>query len=548
MQYIIKYLKTLGILERIFLSILIIILCMATHHIFIGTAAAFDGDLASYNVLAREQILSGQVIPSEWRVGHDIRLIYLNLIIVFLTPLGLDQLLMRSIAVFIQSIGFLAVLLAYGKHVFKDKSYLFYVPIIFSYISFLYANFVFGNSAYGYESMVVLFSFMLLSLSINETCKLDLKHLFFSSLLIFYLSITGTRYFAVLLLPVIISFALSYLIEYHNESYHQVLPYIKKFTLWCVCIIIFALLGFSIYRWIAANRFVEASVSHPILRNNINEIIRSFIFMISGIWAYFGIGHQAELFSLRGVAYVIRYFASFIFLFGVPFCLTKQYKNESIVVKRLIIFSWTGIALTAFIALFTPIMVNPEAARYFITNIVLSMILSGYFLYKYMFKKSFLLGSAACIMLLAILFSFNFERVNYIVSHRPTRSRYLSESMALRDALRDRGLSVGYASNWHAHSLTVKFEFNPHIAPVLDFDENTAQLAAFPVLVSTAFYDYNYHTDNTFLLLSYHEHEFFQSNIFLQYTLGEPIEVFEKSGYIILVFDYNIASTFQLPW
>jgi len=542
-----KILRTFESWEIVLLVLLGIALINTTYFIFIRSASFWQSDTASMNVLAREQIVNRQFFPTGWVYVQDIWPFFVNIPIVLFSPFTNDQLLLRSMGVFIQATVMLLVLIVFSKHVFKNNSYMVYGTILFSFISTLYTDLMFSVATYGYALIKTLLAFMFLSISVDEIFKINKKYMILSSVMIAILSMNGVRHYGTIFIPLVASFGLVYIIDHQNETFKTVWLHLKKFITWGCLFILSILPGFIVYIWVLTNRTIISGATNPIILSfgEIDIFFNSLSLVIPGVWMHFGIENQAPLFSIVGVTNLIKHLSAIAFLIVLPILLTRQYKNEIITVKRMIIFSWSTLAITIVLTLFSlGLMQDVALIRYYSINFILQIILSSFYLYKYILKKSFLLCVTGFIAFLFVLFSFNYDQANYVYRNRHSREEYLIRTRELGDALMSRGLKMGYATHWNANNHSVLFNFDPKIAPVWWFDAYSHSLSPFLWLTSERFFHPDYHTGRTFLLLSHQEYEIFQSNINLQATLGEPEEIFEQSGYIIIVYSYNIAYTF----
>lgn len=530
--------------ERLLFISWIPIFIITIHSTFIAIARDFHSDRGVMNWMAREMFLALRFVAPDFLYAHEIYFMEQTLIMALLYPIINDQLLLHSLSSFILSIILFIVLILVGKNVLKSKSYIVYIPIIFSYTSSFYTDMLIVGNANDFVTILFILIFLSLTFSVDEVFNIKFNYMACSLFLVLMSTIRGTRHVGTTIIPVVISFTLVYIIENHDKKLKKIYPYIKKFIAWCVLIITAVCIGYFINRQIPnqANGF-----THPMLRSyqDVGSIFESMRISISGIWFLFGIERQVSLLSIHGFANVIRLFASFVFLIVLPLLLTKQYKYENLRVKRLIVFSWVSFATTLFLVLFTSIVYAPHGARYFIPNIVMLVVLSCHYLYKYIIRKSEVLCLVAIIMLASILFSFNYETAHYIVRYRNTRSDYLVEKRQIRDELRDRELELGFATYWVSHQHSALFDFDPIVLPVLNFSHDSKHLESMPFHTSIRFNQPDYHVGSTFLLLSSDEYSLYLETFYLQHALGEPREVFQQSGMVVLVFDYNITHTFH---
>jgi len=81
---------------RILIAILMVLTIICIFTIYNLT---FHSDVAAANILAREQLRTGQLLPDTWNTSTGIFLVFYNLLIVPFSLFIKDQLVLRSIAV-----------------------------------------------------------------------------------------------------------------------------------------------------------------------------------------------------------------------------------------------------------------------------------------------------------------------------------------------------------------------------------------------------------------------------------------------------------------
>ncbi len=80
-----------------------------------GSVAAFHSDSATAILLAREQLLSGQLIPDGWHYANDIWMLSLNLLCIPFMLFIKDWMLCRELAVIVQMLLVTGLILAFVK-------------------------------------------------------------------------------------------------------------------------------------------------------------------------------------------------------------------------------------------------------------------------------------------------------------------------------------------------------------------------------------------------------------------------------------------------
>jgi len=541
---LVRYIWNLEIWQKILLVVMVLFVALDIHYIFVRSISFWHSDSASGSIFVREMIYTRQLFPPGFRIGNEVPFMDVRHIMLLLSPLISDQLLLLHIAALVFQLFFLVSLVILGKFGFKDNSFLIFVPFIFIHPSGLYSNMF---ATYAYYTMLTIFVFLFLEKSVNTSFRIiNVRYIIAACVVVLIFSIRSLRLLGTALVPIILSFVLVYLIDHHDNSLRKVYAHIKNFLIMCGILFIPFIIGHSVNRWVSSARGTWDMHSHDLeLRFIVEIVVDRFWQLLFSVWAFFGVAGNFALFSVEGLAGVIRLFTIFVFVVLFPIFLTKKYKNESLFIKRFILLSWISFAITTFLVLFTRLPIDIHIARYLLPNIFFKFIMSGYYLQKYLISKGSILRIVSVTALVFILFSLNYEHVRYTVVYRHTRAHYLSASMELRDSLRYRGLKWGYATYWNAANNTVLFDFNPEIVSIMhDTGLNYYRLVRMPIITPARLYDPNSHIGETFLMLTQNEFEIFQNNYALQNTLGEPVDIFEQSGFVIIVYDYNIAYAF----
>ena len=543
-----RYFTGLEIWEKILLFALLIIIFFVIRLIYVGFIPFVHSDVGVFSVFVREIIYSRQFLPIEWGYANGL---WTFSLFTFMLPLSLffdDYLMLRSTAVLLNIALLFAILVAYGKRFLSNRSHFVYIPVIFSLASVYQNDNMFVQGSYGFLVMYGLLVFFLLSRSVDNKLNINWYYLLAGCALLISRGMGGSlRNLGEILIPAIVAVIVVYMIENKDGSFAAIRPHIQRFALWCTVVFAAVVVGFLFYSWLAQGFIVFYGNVRPNVLGaaQADMIMQNVQNLIASLWAYYGV-NSVPLFSVRGFLQIVRYILPLVILIVLPAMLTMNFNNENIYVRRLVVFSWASFAVILFMTILTQYFLNsPAAIRYYQFVIVLQTILSGHFLYRYVLKRSFMQCASGFLVLMFVLVSLNFNHVNYVVRHRHDRDFYLQASNQLGESLRDRGLSVGFATFWNAYNNSLKLNFNPEIFPLLPMDLRYTN-SLFPSLMhaSGRFFRPEFYEGRTFLLLTQSEYSGFLSNPRLQFLLGEPIEVFEQGLYVILIYDYNIVLSF----
>jgi len=535
-----KNIKSLNVWEYIFVFFLIFGVVIIIHFIFNGSISFFNSDTATANLLAREQIHSKQFFPKEWVYVNDVWTFFINIPMIFLSIFIKNQILLRCISVFIQTILFLLILIIYDKYIFKNKSYLIYGAILFSFISNYYLENMFAQAAYCNGAILTLLIFLFATFSVNEDFKFNKKHLIIFCILSCISCVSGVRNIGVIIIPLVGSFTLVYIIDNNNESLKKISQDLKKYFLWILFIFVSIIIGFFIFRLVITNSYFNSDSTDLFIRSwsDINNIFETIKNTISWLLFLFGIGNSVKLFSLSGIIYMLKYFLFFTFMFILPILLTKKYTSENIFIKRLIVFSWLSLLIIFVLFIMTDkLAIDFASIRYFQISMIFQIILSSYYLNKYLIKKNIFL----CFITVTILTFYLLTNLNTgtKIAFNKNYINIIKENNELKSFLLEKDLKFGYATYWNAYKYSVFFNFEPEIVAVTIWPE-LYPISPFYHLTSKRYYQPEYNIGRTFLLLSKDQYEIYKNDMRFNDTYGEPEEIYEKNNFYIIVFNYNI--------
>ena len=527
----------LSIWEKIMLILGIVGFFCTVYFIFTGAKVLFNSDTATANCLAREQIITGNFFPKDWVYVQDLWTLFLNIPIAFLSFIISDQILIRSIAVLLQTIILLIILIVFSKKILNNNSWIIYCAILFSGISLYYNENMFGQAAYANMTIFILLLLTSGILSIDENMKINRTQFIFLSTLTLITSIGGVRYIASFLIPFVLSVFLVYFIDNNNITFNEVIKPAYNFLKWACLLLIITISGLVLFKYITSIGSYKADLSNPVLFSSydLDSLTASIRAVIPSFWILFGYDTNVPLFSAHGIVTMVKIFAMFSFVFVFPLMLAKKYQTLNIKIKRLILFSWISFAITVILFIFVQGMGSISAARYFQVNIILQIIVSCYYIYAYMLKRNFL---TCFVSMCALILFIGGSQALFIHMNDDAETR-LKPTYDLIESLENRDLKMGYASYWNAYKYSVFADFNPEIVAIIG-----DPIEPFYHLTSKRFYNTGYYTGKTFLMLTKDEYEWAMKDDKLNKQFGKPIDIYVQGDYYINIYDYNIAERF----
>lgn len=507
------------------------------YFIFNGAHIIFNSDTATANLLAREQLLVGQLFPRNWIYVQDIWTIFINVPMIFLSMLIKNQLMLRSTAVLIQTIFYVIILIWFSRKILKNNSWILYCAILFAGMSDYYLENMFGQAAYEYIMIWVLSLVFFGLLSINEDFTINNKPMIIFFILLFVSSIGGIRYVGSFLVPFLFSVCLVYYIDNQSLLNEYIIKHLINFIKWVAIVFIATILGLILFKNLTEICGYNAGLSNPMILSGYQyeDIFNSARAILPSLWILMGFDFSVPLFSLQGVFSIVKMVATIAFVFVFPILCTIKYTTLNVTMKRFILFCWFSFIITVVLFIVVPNMGGIAAARYFQVTVVLQLIISSYYIYTFMLNKNIL---TAIISMVAIILFIVGSLVGMVKASQ-NEKELLKPTYDLIDVLRQKGLTFGYAGYWDAYRLSVFADFNPEIVAALGDPVSPKYY-----LSSSRWYSDEYYQGKTFLLLDEASYNYYLVDRKLEKQFGKEEEFFQYDKYYIYVYDYNIASKF----
>lgn len=524
--------------EKVLIVFSILSFVLVAKYIFGGSIPGFNSDTATANILAREQMLTGQFFPKDWIYVDGPWTLFLNVLIVPLSVFTKKQLLLRSIAVLIQTFILIAVLIGFSKKILKDRTWIIYTSIIFSGISSYTLENLFGQAAYANTLIFTVVLFMLFAHSIDSEMRINYKKLAIGCLVLYITCLSGFRQVAIFLLP--FCFSVLFVLAYENKYYDnkEKLALFKRTTTWIAVTMLTVIFGFLSFKIILSFTNCNQGSSNPMMfaNSDFKNISAHMWNFIGGLFYIFGYDKNAPLFSLVGIINVVKIFSSIALTFVLPMLLTNKFRDLELNVQRLIVYSWSSFLIVVVMFIFCDVIgVDFTTIRYLQPNLIFQIILSSIYIKNYIFSRNFVNRILALwIMLVFLLAS---VANTYAVS---TNYEWINEDIEeLKQVLKEEKLTFGYASYWNAYRYSVYFDFDPEVVAI-----SGMPVGPFYHLTSKRFYRSDYYSGKTFIMLSSKDLDAGLTVDVLKVQFGNPVKVLQTAEHQIVIFDYNISERF----
>ncbi|MZK53463.1 hypothetical protein [Clostridium beijerinckii] len=542
-NYIDKIKNEYTISEKLFLILDIILIAITIYAIYVGGPLYFTSDGATANLLAREQITTKQLFPSEWVYLQDVWVLTLNILIIPLSIFTKNQMILRSTAVLIQTIILVITLVVFSSRILKNKSYLLYIAIFFSGISSMYMENIFFQAAYGTVFIITILLYMLGNESIDHNLKINKKIIIVFLILVIVCCISGVRYIGTFVAPFCVSIFLTYILENYKQNKDEAIKSLFDLGRFLIPLSIACIVGVIIFKEIISNGNYVQGWSKPILvdYNNIYTCGKSTINVIQGILINFGYMGGVDLLSIKGVFNIFKLLCVIPVMFIIPYIITRKFETNSTNINRLIIFYWSLFIINIIMCIVCNLNDDTAAAsRYFQSITLIAFMLICNYIYekincnKLFWETTVYIVSILCFVVVGI------HSLIYVVGDYKERMKPTNE---LIETLRERNLKFGYATYWNAYRNSVLANFEPEILAVTD--QNVKPMMAGYNLSSKRTFRSDYYNGETFLLLTDKEYELCNEDENLYKQFGKPKDFMEVEGYKILIYDYNISN--KLP-
>lgn len=486
----------------------------------------FSSDSAAANILAREQMRTGQLFPDTWNTSSGIFIFFYNILIIPLSFFTQNQILLRDAAVAIVLLVFVLLFYYFSIKVLKSKFCLVFFIFFFAGNSSNVIDMAFAQGAYLLNLLYYIVFIIFFSLAFTETWEIRNKYCFAGLLIHFlYLSLHGPLSLAYYLIPFFGGWVLTFILQYAKSSWQDISKVSIRLTKTILATVIAVILGLFGYYLIAHHTGFSSgtNIVYPALSSREHDFIEFVLYAI-------GFQTEVSLFSLPGVMNVLIVFG----LIGLIVCcvlLFRRYNEQPFTIKLLMNMSLFVFAIYGYFD-FTVYSISIETYRYFFMPWVFLILLASYYLYTYVLSQ----GIVVKAVIILFLAAFSLPNMLFAVPQVAHYSQARAQQLGLVNFLRDHDLEHGYAVFGNAGCNMVLSDFDVEIGGVNIGDK----IEPFLWLSSKITYDSNAYSGKSFLLLTQYENEAYACSHGVQ-RLGDPIEIFNFESYIIYVYPYNIS-------
>lgn len=497
--------------------------------IFKGARQVMNSDAATALIVANEQITQGKFFPEGWVNADSFWVISLN---VFIVPFMLfldDWILCRRLAVFVQLICILAVLTGLGRRLSRRGRilpFLFLIPLSPTILEHFFFQATYATHIIWYFLVILCVFFIV------ENGWKRRGHFFVCAGVILVLTAlletSGVRHLVTFSAPLMGSLLLvGYQQWRETESPKEGTAAGSLFCVLCAGVGVFVgmvanfLLGQSL---ILVHGTSDAAISQGY------EILYRFGDAVGNILTVFGAVDYGTLVSVNGIFKFLRAIYCFFLIVYVPAVLWRRYANLKVFQKIFYVYAMLSFMLTMYVNVFTDI----GHARYFLMTYVNSLVLLVIWFDAVpcdrLVRGGILLAAAVTGLYcyrhyLVYDYQENVESVGYYP--------WIRNQEELLECLEEEDLDFGYATYWQAYNLMALTSGKVQMLAVED--DLSEGLEPYYWLTNVNWYEEDYHTGKSFLLLTDEEMELIDSDL-----TDAADKVLECGEYHILIYSYDV--------
>ncbi len=516
-------------------------------YIFYTSTALLTSDSVITDVLAHQQVVNHQILLSSWYYGNEFWLFSLSIPTLIISFFIKNNLLLRQVSVLITAVFFFILLYQTGKKFIGKKEALLLVIIFLTGVSYSVLDYFYAFNAY---LTVVINSMLLLYLYYKSFEEKGGKIFYILSLVFTFLFNMGSlRYFPSVTISFFLTELLFLIVHYKNEKVPKMIKKseltIKKLLGIFLCSIL-ALFTFIIL----TNHYHYEQRAGSMYRSSLSgdSVIRKLGAVVSCVHNFFGYDNKnhplvfltgkqyfvnnhkkVPFFSVFNFTILIKITTCIVFMIIIPIMLYKNYNKNSKQINFLLVFNTISWFMMIYLYVFSPnFFYHYSELKYFIFNIIVSIILGIYFLYQ-RFAVARVKKNIVNILILLYLFSNLYTTAWTIKDHD---GKVMKEKFELVQVLKKNKLTFGYGGFWNGLLTYYLSDYKITVASV-DFDYG--YIKPYRWYSDESWYQKN-HVGRTFIILDQISKLKFD---YYKDRYPKPDKVLKCKGFIIYVYNEN---------
>ena len=519
----------------------IVILLTAAFNIIFLTRYNFEADSAFYVTLAQEQIRTGSLFPEGMFYSTGMFILTPNLLVIPFLFLTENLVLARQLAILL--LWFFIYFIIYKVFVVKRERNIIGFILASSLFSILYVDASVVSMHFYQGAYVTYIIFQLLFLALMNKIIVGNSYTYksFLGILLLYVAanLGDIRNLLIWGIPGIIA----YVIYIYLINGQQILETKKMLCDQKLLRILFDGILLAFIVCLVVTRLFDTGGSMGGMSIvPAKDFGRSLHAIITGLFNLYGNSYGASLFSSGGIMKVINFFIAIFINFLLPVFAIKNINKLHFESSRfIVIFSLISTFIYLLVVFLTGSAIVED--RYLIpvynNNILLFAAIGSYFLDNHL--KKYLTAGLSFVLLYVFL-----SNCFYLSCQRDSLLHHKFGTFAqgvegVTDFLEENELRYGYATFFNAEEYSILSDNKVRIRGIM-FNEK--EIMPYNWLTSSRFYEPDYYTGKTFLMISDTELRNFFSTGISELNLGEPCDVLKYKTFSIFVYNYNISSRF----
>lgn len=513
-----------------------IVISLLTVYMFTGSKLMFHSDSASAVTLSMEMIRTGSIWPESW-VGSTG--IYIAHYPIWLALHFVDDLMLaKSIGQTIWLALFLIGIFCLSRKVLKNNSWICMLPILCTYFSITQYDMIFVQGAYMGTLCLMFYVVSAYTAATKSfvTWEWDRKKLILFFAILLVACSAGIILLQAVVVPILGASIWIYLQNNYRKAFRELdVSSLRRLLTISVGIVLTAMAGCSIYFYAAKRTHLTGNTGMTTLVSSFEQIADNLSLLIQGFFSTAGLSNNIGIFSVDGILSVGRIIVFTALTVIFPVFAYRKYRQEKLQVQFFLIFTAVHVLEVLILLIITNGGYDASAmGRYLLTSIVLLQIVSINYIYTYYLQSKNILSALTALAVSAFAVMSMFTVCEDIVEYK---DQY-SEMKGVSEFLLQHDLKYGYATFWNAGKNTVLSNGNVQINAV-SYSENKVIPQYW--LSSEDWYDPDYFSDNTFLMLTEEELALYAPDGVMYTNLGEAQQILQYEDYTILIYDYNIS-------
>lgn len=536
------------IIKIMFCTVGVIGLIFTLIYIFYTAVIMLTSDSVITDVIAHLQVTDKQFILSNWYYGNEFWLFSLCIPTAIFSFFIKNNVILRQFCVLLTAISFFIILYQYGKKCLNKRTGTILVIIFLTGISYSLLDYFYSFNAYltvTINSMVLL---GLYYLSFEEKSHPKL-YLILALIVTFLLNMGSLRYLPSVTAPFLLTEAVLWICDNKDNKFIKA---IKKYDLKIVKILlvfivtIFAYLAFAILG--STYNYVPRASSMSMNELSGDLVVKSIRAVIACINNFFGYDNKNHYYvyfmntkqyfldnhrvysalSIDNIFNIVKIVMAILLLIFGLVILYKNYKKNNRALNLLLIFNTISWFLMIYLYTFTTSFeYHYLELKYFIFNIVLSVILGLCALYKYVATtkvKKYLIDCLIIVYIIANLYT-------TAITIKQNDAKVMKEKYELVNLLKKHKLTFGYGGFWNGLITHYLSDYKITVA-ACTFYQNIKPNHWYS---DKRWYSKN-HTGRVFLILDKAEIKYFTK---YQTKYPSPDEILKCKGYVVYVYNKN---------